>query len=82
MIFDKEIITDLLGILGTGLVFISVLSINIKTLRYLNIIACIIYSIYAILIKSNPLLITNIGIMLVHTYRLIKNDRKNIKNAI
>ena len=83
MIIDQETITEIIGIIGTGLVFFSVLCNNMKRLRYLNILACIVYSIYAILIESNPLLVTNIGIMLVHTYRLKINDRKNIeKNAI
>lgn len=70
---------EILGYLGTVLVIISFLCKNITNLRVISIIACIFFIIYSSYKFDIPVIITNIAIMLINIYRLIKEKYdKNI----
>lgn len=48
---------------------------NIKQLRIVNIIGCILFVIYGYYIDSIPVMITNAFIMIMNIYFLLKRDK-------
>ncbi len=61
---------DLIGYLGSGLLLLSMMMKNIRTLRWVNILGCSVFIIYAILLNAIPILITNAAILIVNVYYL------------
>ncbi len=63
---------EVLGYLGTLFVMLSYFSKDMVKLRNFSIIACVIFIIYAYFKSDTPIIITNIMIMGVNIYRIIK----------
>ncbi len=63
---------DILGYLASAFVVISLLTSNIKYLRFLNMIGCILFVIYGILISAYPVAIMNAIALLINIYHLAK----------
>ena len=63
---------EILAYCGSLIIFISFIVKNIKWLRILNNIGCIIFLIYAFYHGRTPLIILNSGVILVNIWHLIK----------
>ncbi len=63
---------DVLGYLASAFVVISLLTSNIKYLRYLNMTGCILFVIYGVLISAYPVAIMNAIAFLINVYHLRK----------
>jgi len=63
---------EILAYCGSIIIFISFLVKNIKWLRILNNVGCIIFLIYAFYHGRTPLIILNSGVILVNVWHLIK----------
>lgn len=65
--------TEIVGYLASLCVLLSFLMKNIKTLRIVNTIGCIIFIVYGILLWfSIPIIITNTAIVSINVYYLLK----------
>ena len=64
---------DILGYVGSLIVFISFMMKDIKKLRLINTIACIIFVIYGIVKVAYPVAITNIIVVIINIVFLIRN---------
>jgi len=65
---------DIIGYIGTILVLISFAMKDIKKLRIINIIACVIFVYYSYLINAMPNIILNILVIMLNLYYLIKKE--------
>ncbi len=63
--------TDIIGYLASALVAVSFLFSDLKTIRWVNLIGCILFVIYGYSIGSIPVMITNIFIVIVQIYYLL-----------
>jgi uncharacterized protein with PQ loop repeat len=64
---------DLLGYLGTFLVVLSFTFKNVNTLRKVSVVACVIWVLYGIFKNDIPIVVTNVLIMVINLYSLVKN---------
>ena len=63
--------TDIIGYIASVVVLISFLMKNIRTLRVINSIGCVLFVIYGFLDFSIPVIITNAVIAGINAYHLI-----------
>lgn len=74
---------DILGIPGTEWVgyaaslgvLISFLMKDIRVLRIVNSIGCALFVAYGFLLGSIPIIVTNVAILLVNAYYLLKKNK-------
>ena len=69
---SKELMIELFGYLGSLLVLISFITTSVVKLRIINTIGSIIFSIYAIIIKSYPTAVMNAALVGINIHYLIK----------
>jgi len=62
--------TELIGYAASAMVLLAFLMKDIKKLRIINSIGCILFVIYGVLLDSIPVIITNAAILLVNFYYL------------
>ena len=62
--------TNVLGYLGMGLVMGSFLTKDIKTLRILNMVGCVVWIAYGIISKDTPIIATNGALLTINSFRL------------
>lgn len=62
--------TEIIGYFGSALIFLSFMMKDMKTLRWVSIIGCIVFIIYGLLIGAIPIAITNSAIVVVNLYYL------------
>ncbi len=75
---DTAMIIELVGYLGSALVVISMLMTSVIRLRLINLVGCVIFTIYALIIKSYPTAAMNfflVGINIYHLLRLMRTKR-------
>lgn len=68
MIDWKEII----GLCATLFVLISFTQSDVKKIRYINMIGCILFVVYGVLIHSPSVWILNLICFILHIYKLVK----------
>lgn len=61
------------GYFGSLIVVISFAIKDIRKLRILNIIGCCIFVVYGSVCGVTPVVVTNVSVILMHTYRLYKS---------
>ncbi len=61
---------DIIGYVASFFVAISFLFKNLKTIRYINLLGCLIFVGYGYLLESKPIILTNTFIVLVQIYFL------------
>lgn len=66
---------EIIGLIASAFVLISFIPKDIKLIRCINIVGCIVWIIYGILIGALSVWLMNLLVMIVHVYHLIK-DRK------
>lgn len=64
---------DILGYIGSLIVLISFMMKDMKKLRLINTLACIIFIIYGIVKVAYPVAITNIIVTIINIIFLIRN---------
>lgn len=70
--------TEIVGYLASLIVLISFLMKNMKTLRIINTIGCVLFVAYGILLNfSIPIVLTNVAIVGINIYYLIKANKAN-----
>ena len=68
--------TEIVGYLASLIVLISFLMKNMKTLRIINTIGCVLFVAYGILLNfSIPIIITNVTIVAINIYYLLKASK-------
>lgn len=63
-------LTEFIGYAASALVLLAFLMKNIRTLRIINSLGCILFVIYGVMLDSIPVIITNAAILLVNFYYL------------
>jgi len=68
-------IAEMVGYLASLVVLISFLMKDIRSLRIVGTIGCILFTIYGFILPaiSWPLIITNVAITFINSYYLLKN---------
>ena len=74
---------DLVGYAASAVVLLSFFMKNINTLRFVNSLGCAIFILYGFLFDSVniPIIITNLGILLVNGYYLFIKKNDEIKEV-
>ena len=70
-------IVEILGYAASIMIALSLTMKNIVKLRVLNLIGCILFTIYGLMIEAWPVAITNGFIVCVNVYFLIKMRLNN-----
>ena len=76
---SKEFIIEMVGYLGSLLVLISFITTSVVKLRVINTIGSIIFTIYALIIKSYPTAIMNAVIIFInihYLYRMLHAEKE------
>lgn len=69
---DGQMILELVGYLGSGLVIVSMLMTSVMRLRVINSIGSGIFTVYAILIHSYPTALMNLFLVGINVFYLIR----------
>lgn len=67
---------EILGYVATAIVIFSFTIRNLKWLRIVNTLGCFLFTVYGLLILSMPIIITNVAIMIINLYQLLKTLKK------
>ncbi|MBE6620929.1 MAG: lactate dehydrogenase [Ruminococcaceae bacterium] len=68
---------ELFGYLGTALVLLSMAMTSLTKLRMINISGSVISAVYAALMGTYPVVLLNVGLILINTVQLIRQKRTN-----
>ena len=69
--------TEIIGYLASLAVLLSFLMKNMRTLRIVNTVACLIFVVYGVLlVYSIPIIITNGAIVIINLYYLLIKEKK------
>jgi len=69
---DTKILIELIGYLGSALVVVSMLMTSVLRLRIINLIGCLIFAGYALVIRSYPTAIMNLFLVGVNIYQIMR----------
>lgn len=72
---------EIVGYVATVMTGLSFFMKDLKRLRIINSMGCLIWIGYGFMLNSLPIIITNIGILLTHIFFLIKNSLKKDKTV-
>lgn len=61
---------ELLGYLGSLFVGISLLMTNMKRLRYINFVGCVMFVVYGLFIHAPPVVVMNAFCALINVYHI------------
>ena len=65
--------TEFTGYIATFLVMLSFMMKNVTRLRVINAIGCATWILYGFMLDSNPIIVTNVGILAINTVHLLRN---------
>ena len=63
-----------IGYIATFITGLSFMMKDLKTLRLVNALGCLIWIAYGALLHSEPIIITNVGIFGIHFSKLLKEQ--------
>lgn len=69
-----EQFTEYIGYAASVMVLISFLMKNMRTLRILNTVGCLMFVIYGSMLLSGPIIATNTAIVLINGYYLMRKQ--------
>lgn len=72
----SSLIIEILGYIASGFVIFSLLMTKILRLRILNLVGSLFFIAYGILLRSIPIILTNLSITIVNVVQLSKLLRK------
>lgn len=67
-------VTEWVGYAASLGVLVSFLMKDIKVLRIVNSVGCALFVAYGIMLGSIPIILTNVAILFVNAYYLLKKD--------
>ncbi len=67
-------LTEWIGYAASLGVLVSFLMKDIKVLRIVNSIGCALFVVYGFMLGSIPIIVTNVAILVVNAYYLLKKD--------
>jgi hypothetical protein len=67
---------ELLGYLAMALTMLSFAFSDMEVLRRVNLLGCIVWIAYGLLMSSNPIIFTNVAIASVHIFSIYKAKPK------
>lgn len=70
---------ELFGYLGTGLVLLSMMMTSLERLRWINLAGSVVSMLYAIATKTWPVVLLNLGMILINAVQLIRLKRIAVK---
>ncbi|MDP5101896.1 MAG: uroporphyrinogen decarboxylase [Nonlabens sp.] len=72
---------DFIGYLASFILLLSFTRKNVRHLRIINTLGCILFVIYGAMLSSWPVIITNVSIVLINLYYLFiqKPDVEQVK---
>jgi 4-amino-4-deoxy-L-arabinose transferase-like glycosyltransferase len=65
--------TEILGWVATALVLLSFTIQDMRRLRIVNMLGCILWIGYGFILMIKPVIFVNVSILIIHSYWLIKN---------
>lgn len=65
--------TEAVGYLATFLVMLSFMMKDVNRIRIINAIGCTVWIAYGFMLDSFPVIITNVGILAIHTGHFLRN---------
>jgi hypothetical protein len=71
----NPILVEALGWIAMFITISSFFFHQMKTLRVVNLIGCLVWMIYGTLIVSTPIVLTNVAILLTHAFWFMKNSK-------
>lgn len=66
---------EIIGLIATAIIFISYLPKDVRWIRAINFIGCIVWIIYGVMIGALSVWLMNLLVMIVHIYHLVKNKK-------
>jgi len=63
---------EIIGLIATVLVFVSYLPKDVKWIRIINFIGCIVWIIYGVFSGALSVWLMNLLVMIVHIFHLVK----------
>ena len=69
---DTALVYELVGYLASALVVLSLVMASVLRLRIIGLVGAVVFSTYGALIGSVPVIVTNLAIILVHGYHLVR----------
>ena len=70
-----ETLIEAIGWIAMALTISSFFFAEMKTLRTINLIGCLVWMSYGACIESFPVVLTNVAIALTHAFWFIKNSK-------
>jgi hypothetical protein len=67
---------EVLGYLAMTLTMLSFTFSDMEVLRRVNLLGCLVWIVYGILMGSNPIILTNVAIASVHIFSIYKKKPK------
>jgi hypothetical protein len=67
-----EYLTEYIGYAASGLVLISFLMKDIRVLRIVNSVGCVLFIVYGLLLFSVPVIVTNVAIVIINLFYLFR----------
>ena len=71
---------EIVGYIATFLVMLSFMMKNVIRLRIINTVGCATWILYGFMLDSNPVVVTNVGILAINSGHLLRNFLNNRKN--
>jgi hypothetical protein len=68
---------EVIGYIATFLVMMSFVMKDVTRLRLINALGCIAWIVYGAMLESNPVIITNVGILAINGGHLLRTFLKN-----
>ena len=69
---DPKVMLDIFGYVGTAVVLLSFAMTDIKWMRTINMIGCIISVIYAICVSNMPTVVLNASIFVINSVQITR----------
>ncbi|MFV0391917.1 MAG: YgjV family protein [Paludibacteraceae bacterium] len=67
---ENTILTNIFGYIAMTLLVVSFIPKQMKTVRVVNLIACMFFVVYGILLQAWPIVISNLAVCCVQIYHL------------
>jgi len=67
---------EIVGYIATFLVMMSFVMKDVNRLRVINALGCIAWIVYGFMLESNPVIVTNVGILAINAGHLLRTFLK------
>ena len=71
---------EIFGYVGTALVLASMMMTNITLLRIINVCGSVISATYAYLSDTMPVVLLNLGLIIINVVQIILEEKRKLKN--